>query len=784
MLKSLAQSTIDYLILAGVIMVVIIPLLMFSGNKLDAVRESQIVDAVKIIQNAVVELINLGYGSATERVIQIPTGIISQQILNNILILNFKGQDLKFEFGFNIAGVFPINPGRHYVKLFNNGTHIIFSICGNNIIEEPEQCDGTSFPPIALPPGTTCTGACTLSCGTGGLCPPSYVCVSDICIPTSFCGNNIVEDFEQCDPPSSTPTSECDPYISTPGMGICTTVGGVPCQCENTCGDGTKQSWEPCDPTAPLPPGCTSCTSSCQCAGAPPPVLCGDTFPACGGTCPPGETCTNIGSACACQLTSTCSGSPGSCGGTCPVGQSCVTFGSGCSCQATSSCAGSYPACTSGTCPPGQTCLSNAFGCNCVSVPPINYCGGTLVGYWHLNDGTSGQSPTTALDSSGNNNHGTVEGPPGSWTWVDGSTSLDNFINFINGEARISFNTINLPPEGTVELLFIATAWSAPQANTFMESMLSTSSCIVVTRSGGPIVGGPLLPAPGFTSTTYNPQPSVLYHLAIEWSPMSFAMIINGNLDAGASIGTAVANCGLPLRIAGPNIISSLTGFIGAIEEIILFANNLPLSTVQAHAYRGLSQLEYCQPFINIPCSSTFPACNGECPGTQICQYGGSSAGCICVTPSDCGGSFSTCGGTCLGSESCIYAGTYCACGTPGTCPNGICEVGETCYTCPSDCGVCGGGLSCGDGICASGENCAACPDDCGSCPPLCPNGACDSGETCTNCPDDCGPCCPNGVNDPGEDCDGTPCPPGYSCNLACQCISDSSGGGGAGGGA
>src|SRR5215218_6744572 len=38
------------------------------------------------------------------------------------------------------------------------------------------------------------------------------------------------------------------------------------------------------------------------------------------------------------------------------------------------------------------------------------------------------------------------------------------------------------------------------------------------------------------------------------------------------------------------------------------------------------------------------------------------------------------------------------------TCGNLTCAVGETCTSCPPDCGLCAG---CGDGACASGETCS-----------------------------------------------------------------------------
>jgi hypothetical protein len=48
---------------------------------------------------------------------------------------------------------------------------------------------------------------------------------------------------------------------------------------------------------------------------------------------------------------------------------------------------------------------------------------------------------------------------------------------------------------------------------------------------------------------------------------------------------------------------------------------------------------------------------------------------------------------------------------------------------------------SCGDGSCGEGESCTSCPSDCGPCAPRCGDGMCATSETCTSCPGDCGPC-------------------------------------------
>ena len=58
-------------------------------------------------------------------------------------------------------------------------------------------------------------------------------------------------------------------------------------------------------------------------------------------------------------------------------------------------------------------------------------------------------------------------------------------------------------------------------------------------------------------------------------------------------------------------------------------------------------------------------------------------------------------------------------------CGNAFCDIafGETCASCPGDCGEC---VICGDGQCATAESCATCPDDCGACDGSC----CETNDT------------------------------------------------------
>ncbi len=49
----------------------------------------------------------------------------------------------------------------------------------------------------------------------------------------------------------------------------------------------------------------------------------------------------------------------------------------------------------------------------------------------------------------------------------------------------------------------------------------------------------------------------------------------------------------------------------------------------------------------------------------------------------------------------------------PPVCGDTLCELNETCASCPGDCGIC----VCGDGTCDANESCITCVADCGACP-------------------------------------------------------------------
>jgi hypothetical protein len=164
----------------------------------------------------------------------------------------------------------------------------------------------------------------------------------------------------------------------------------------------------------------------------------------------------------------------------------------------------------------------------------------------------------------------------------------------------------------------------------------------------------------------------------------------------------------------------------------------------------------------------------GYCPGTGDCCAAHEGLGCgdaaiqACVCGLDSWCCESSWDFTCASEVESFGCGE-CVGGT--NCGDGICAPGETCDTCPDDCGACGGTGSCceaqeGPGcddptiqacVCLQDSFCCdytwdeVCVEEvatfnCGDCVGGgCGNGACDNDEDCLICPADCGACAGTG---------------------------------------
>jgi hypothetical protein len=148
--------------------------------------------------------------------------------------------------------------------------------------------------------------------------------------------------------------------------------------------------------------------------------------------------------------------------------------------------------------------------------------------------------------------------------------------------------------------------------------------------------------------------------------------------------------------------------------------------------------------------TSCSPVCPVPAAGSCFVAWGnGTTAGSLPSQPpgSVCGDSL------CVTGESCTSCPGDCGVCIPVGCGNGVCSSDETCTTCPADCGACS---TCGAGGCTSDESCFTCPTDCGACPVTCGDGSCNGSETCATCESDCGVCgvsCGDGICSVNETC-------------------------------
>jgi hypothetical protein len=178
-------------------------------------------------------------------------------------------------------------------------------------------------------------------------------------------------------------------------------------------------------------------------------------------------------------------------------------------------------------------------------------------------------------------------------------------------------------------------------------------------------------------------------------------------------------------------------------------------------------------PYNGQPCFDSSECGGGSCVGISSCTTGtlpdqcqnttvGSTTLCgqictcssgSCAGGSSCTPTWSACSKTCGGgtqtSSNCGPTQTR-ACNTQACvpfCGDTSCNGTESCSSCSTDCGSCGGSF-CGDGSCNSNEGCGTCSSDCGSCSctptcvPLCGQTSC--GTTCGNS-DTIAPAAPTG---------------------------------------
>lgn len=321
------------------------------------------------------------------------------------------------------------------------------AICGNSVVEPGELCDGTSCPSSC--PALGCqlrtlqgAGTCQAQCVNSGT---QALCVNgDSCCPTGCnanndtdcgpgCGNKVLEAGETCDPVDSCPT-DC-PQLGCQlrqlvNSGTCQAqcvnagnqaecINGDGCcpsacnanndnDCKPSCGNGTVEKGEACDPLASCPESCPqincqlfkltnagTCQAACVTAGQQSACVSND------GCCPKGCNANND------------SDCPAACGnGVVEKGETCDPPSSCPTCRETYSCYGS---------------TGSAATCDLVCHVPVTKCGAKADACCPFN-GAGGCNLKTDSECTG-----------GGWKWLQWPSNVDTSKGCVTVDARNIF---------------------------------------------------------------------------------------------------------------------------------------------------------------------------------------------------------------------------------------------------------------------------------------------------------------------------------------------------------
>ena len=267
-LRKHGYAATDYIIISAVVLAAVIPFLFIAQEPLRSAPQANLDDAIESVMIAAQRLNRLADDSADRVAVVIPQGVegdpdpvISE---SGILRLRIGGQTYVYVFK-NVAGRFPINPGRQFVYLrkVRDKVHMYPApICGDGRIEGSETCDPGD--PTIGPCPNNCNQNCRCSCPSGSctgqlegyLCSASGECVP--CERDTECNQAIGEACinGRCTTPP-TPTFDC----RLPGAPRCLPPNEVCNEQTGKCGPGSC----PAPPPQPPPNPPTECNNDCHC---------------------------------------------------------------------------------------------------------------------------------------------------------------------------------------------------------------------------------------------------------------------------------------------------------------------------------------------------------------------------------------------------------------------------------------------------------------------------------------------------------------------------------------
>jgi len=194
-----------------------------------------------------------------------------------------------------------------------------------------------------------------------------------------------------------------------------------------------------------------------------------------------------------------------------------------------------------------------------------------LVGYWPFDEGKG-----FPKDTSGNNNHGKIEGEP---NWVDGK-----FGKALEFDGKDDHIVVKDHPTLDFTKNLTIMAWFMPKAVMTKRRMMSKNDSIFVMFDFGDPNTIDLLVKPNndfVESKTSDWKTDQWYHFAGTYDGKSLRIYVNGKLEGEKKYGGGIAPSDLDLWIGGDDYGRPTDHFPGIIDEVRIYKHALNENQIQ-----------------------------------------------------------------------------------------------------------------------------------------------------------------------------------------------------------